>query len=161
LEPGLQISEGRMKQHFVRLGFQSSISESAALHVPHSASFNLIADSRDTRHSLVSQSCSTALRLSEAVLPHSRDLYVLDFVSRDGKRFDHDTQLDVYDVGVFGEEELALIRPQGSLPGRRGTVDLYSLNPGRTFHICRRNDQERSRLLILVEKLCLTLNECC
>jgi hypothetical protein len=44
-------------------------------------------------------------------------------------------KLDIYDVGVYGEQERALIDPQGSHRERRGTVDLYTLNPGRTAHL--------------------------
>jgi hypothetical protein len=86
--------------------------------------------------------CTSSLRGRITPFPHYRDLYVLDFISRDGKRFDCDTELDIYDVGVFGEEEPCLIHPQGSLPGYRGTVDVYTLNPGRMVDIRGRSDQK-------------------
>ncbi|KAF8640614.1 hypothetical protein AX17_000275 [Amanita inopinata Kibby_2008] len=94
--------------------------------------------------------CTPSLRGRITPFPHYRDLYVLDFVSTDGKRVDHDTKLDIYDVGVFGEEQPRLIYPQGTLPGRRGTVDLYTLNPGRTVHIYQRDDQQLLKTLSFV-----------
>jgi hypothetical protein len=93
-------------------------------------------------HLSVTFECTPSLTGRITPFPHYRDLYVLDFASTaDGKRFDRDTNLDIYDVGVFGEGEPSVIQPQGSVPGRRGTVDLYTLNPGRTVQICRREDQ--------------------
>jgi hypothetical protein len=51
---------------------------------------------------------------SQRTFPQSYcNLYVLDFVTTtDGQRFYRDTELDIYDIGVFGEEEPTLIRPQ-------------------------------------------------
>lgn len=92
-------------------------------------------------HLSVTFECTPSLRGRITPFPHYHDLYVLDFVSTtDGKRFDRDTNLDIYDVGVLGEEEP--INTQGTVPERRGTVDIYTLNPGRTVQICRRNDKQ-------------------
>ncbi|KAF8229292.1 hypothetical protein L208DRAFT_1378981 [Tricholoma matsutake] len=92
-------------------------------------------------HLSVTFECTPFLRGRITPFPHYHDLYVLDFVSTtDGKRFDRDTNLDIYDVGVLGEEEP--INTQGTVPERRGTVDIYTLNPGRTVQICRRNDKQ-------------------
>jgi hypothetical protein len=103
----------------------------------------LVQSETPNTHLSVTFECTPSLRGRITPFPHYRDLYVLDFVSTtDGKRFDHDTNLDIYDVGVFGEEEPSPINPQGTVPGRRGTVDIYTLNPGRTVQICRRNDQQ-------------------
>ena len=75
---------------------------------------------------LICQSFSTAPHLQRyPILTFSHGLYVFNFISKDNKHFDHDTRLDIYDVGVLGEEEPGLIHPQRSLPARRGSVDLY------------------------------------
>lgn len=87
--------------------------------------------------------CTPSLRGRITPLPHYRDLYILDFVSStDGRRFEHDTNLDIYDIGVYGEKRPRLIYPLGSILENRGTVDLYALTPGRMAQIRQRDNQQ-------------------
>jgi len=86
--------------------------------------------------------CTSSLKGRLTPYPHSPSLYVLDFVSHDNKRFEQDTNLAVYDVGFFGEDEPQENFPQGSLPGRRGTIDLFILNPGRVCEIRQRGNEQ-------------------
>jgi len=72
--------------------------------------------------------------------PASPDLYMLQFIDRSGKRVDS-TNLDVYDVGDLGDGTRQIIYPIGSIPGLRGKVDLYTLNPGSAVEICLKNNQ--------------------
>ena len=108
----------------------------------------LVQSETPNTHLSVTFACTPFLRGRITPFPHYHDLYVLDFVSTtDGKRFDRDTNLDIYDVGVLGEEEPSLINPQGTVPERRSTVDIYTLNPGRTVQICRRNDKQVLKMI--------------
>ena len=64
---------------------------------------------------------------------------MLEFVDRSGKRVNV-TNLTLYDVGNLGDGEQEMIYPMGTVPGVRGTMDLYTLNPGSVVEICQ-NDE--------------------
>ena len=66
--------------------------------------------------------------------PANRDFFMLDFVNQSGKRVE-DTKFILYETGVHGEDKRSIMATQGSLPERRGTVDLYTLSPRRTVEI--------------------------
>jgi hypothetical protein len=56
------------------------------------------------------------------------------------------TQLNIYDVGPFGYNDRALIYNQGTRPGSTGTVDVYTLNPGRVVEIVAKDEQLLKRI---------------
>jgi hypothetical protein len=56
------------------------------------------------------------------------------------------TQLNIYDVGPFGYNDRALINNQGTGPGSKGTVDVYTLNPGRVAEIVAKDEQLLKRI---------------
>jgi hypothetical protein len=71
--------------------------------------------------------------------PATDDIYMLEFIDYCGKRVDV-TNLDIYDIGQFGDRKRQMIYPMGSMPDARGTVDLYSLSPGSVVEICANNE---------------------
>jgi hypothetical protein len=56
------------------------------------------------------------------------------------------TQLNIYDVGPFGYNDRAFIHNQGTGPGCKGTVDVYTLNPGRVVEIVTKDGQLLKRI---------------
>jgi len=57
------------------------------------------------------------------------------------------TQLNIYDVGPFGYNDRELIGNQGTGPGSStGTVDVYTLNPGRVVEIVTKDEQLLQRI---------------
>ena len=56
------------------------------------------------------------------------------------------TQLDIYDVGPFGYQDRAFVHNQGTGPGCKGTVDVYTLNPGRVVEIVTKDGQLLKRI---------------
>ena len=71
--------------------------------------------------------------------PATPDLFVLDFIDHNDIRVLDATGLILYDVGDFGDEPRTELPTQGSLPERKATVDLYTLNPGRVVEITKDN----------------------
>jgi len=77
--------------------------------------------------------------------PATPDLFVLDFIDYNGIRIDA-TKLIIYDIGDFGYETRSVIPIQGSLPDRKGTVDLYTLNPSRVVEVVTEDNQTLKRI---------------
>ena len=77
------------------------------------------------------------LDLKGRLYPHpcGPDLYLLDFIDRYGTRRDV-TNLYIYpDIYPAAESESEPLQPMGSLQGRRGPIDLYTLTPGFEYEI--------------------------
>ncbi|KIM89196.1 hypothetical protein PILCRDRAFT_2464 [Piloderma croceum F 1598] len=77
--------------------------------------------------------------------PAGADLYILDFINRNGVRVNV-TQLNIYNVSPFGYNDRELINNQGTSPGSKGTVNVYTLNPGRVVEIVTKGDQLLKRI---------------
>ena len=77
--------------------------------------------------------------------PATPDLFVLDFIDYNGIRI-HATKLIIYDIGDFGYETRSVIPTQGSLPDRKGTVDLYTLNPSRVVEVVTEDNRTLRRI---------------
>jgi len=81
----------------------------------------------------------------------ANDLYILDFVDYNGTRVDS-TNLIIYDVDEFTNERTQMLK-QGTVPERKGTVDLDTLNPSGLVDIATADNETLKRISFIYHGL--------